>query len=237
MAATFFSTVLFFVLFVWTLPDHRNTSDYYCLRGYSAQQRVLVKNIWPDKSRFSNSPSRSISIWNKRGHICLSRPFTPDLSVAMDVERNPGPNSTLRGCALNVQRQLASATIPKASNNRATGSQHANLAGTPRSVYTRNELYDLRGSHPTPWTAPSGNFHRCPAKSEISTWTYRRSRAGRKKNNGELSTFRSSPREGHVFARPSQCPGTITIELPSSVNRYYHPVQCLTGPKSWISPS
>ena len=42
----------------------------------------------------SYNPSRPIAIWNKRGFVCLLLPFT-DLTICVDVERNPGPCCSL----------------------------------------------------------------------------------------------------------------------------------------------
>ena len=42
----------------------------------------------------SYKPSRPIAIWNKRGFVCLLLPST-DLTIFVDVERNPGPCCSL----------------------------------------------------------------------------------------------------------------------------------------------
>ena len=39
---------------------------------------------------------RSITEWTKHGQICLHLPFTIDLTIHMDVERQPGPDTNVR---------------------------------------------------------------------------------------------------------------------------------------------
>lgn len=40
----------------------------------------------------SKAPNRPICSWSKRGHKCIYLPILQDLSIFMDVERNPGPD-------------------------------------------------------------------------------------------------------------------------------------------------
>ena len=50
-----------------------------------------------------HSTRRAVSLWSKRGILCLympSAPFPIDLTICMDVQRNPGPSNQL--CKFNA---------------------------------------------------------------------------------------------------------------------------------------
>ena len=59
----------------------------YSAVGFRCSQRCDV-----------HSPKRAVSLWSKRGNLCLYLPsavFPIDLTIYMDVQRNPGPSNQL----------------------------------------------------------------------------------------------------------------------------------------------
>ena len=65
---------------------------------YSAYSRVKVGHVLLHKLRNSSFSSRPVSVWTKHAYVSLFCPFAVDLTVAMDVEINPCPNTPTSQC-------------------------------------------------------------------------------------------------------------------------------------------
>ena len=93
MAATLRTAAIFIAFFHGASTSFQNAPHFYNLRGYFGFCRVIRRQCLLHKLHSPSTSFRIISAWAKRGHICLFRPFRVDLTVAMDVETNPGPDA------------------------------------------------------------------------------------------------------------------------------------------------
>ena len=93
MAATLRTAAIFIAFFLGASTSFQNAPHFYNLRGYFGFSRVIRRQCLPHKLHSPSSSFRIISAWTKRGHICLFRSFRVDLTVAMDVEINLGPDA------------------------------------------------------------------------------------------------------------------------------------------------
>ena len=98
MAATFRKAAIFIIFLAGAFELIRNTPFFYNLRGFSAHSRVKVSHVPSHKLRNSSLSSRPVGVWTKHGYVSLFHPFAMDLTVAMDVEINPGPNTATMQC-------------------------------------------------------------------------------------------------------------------------------------------
>ena len=98
MAAMFSNVPLFYVIFLlvssigeeqkfdmFAYPSRRsicfNLSQFYCtIKRYT--------------SKSARSLTRPIGVWLKLKHNCISIPRSPDITICMDVESNPGPTTS-----------------------------------------------------------------------------------------------------------------------------------------------
>lgn len=106
------SPVLFFFLTIipnflnnkYVLKHQGSSKDHFHLEEYKVFQNSgeLGTPLWFSRTscvwRPSSTPRlhRSLSLWSKRGHLCLTKPdWDPvmALTIHMDMSRNPGPNS------------------------------------------------------------------------------------------------------------------------------------------------
>ena len=134
MAATLRKAALFIVFLAGAFVLTRNTPFFYNLRGYSAHSGVKVSHVLSHKLRNSRFSSRPVSVWTKHGYVSLFRPFAVDLTVAMDVEINPGPNTATLQCqGLDSQNQ---ATVPQLSGTVTQRQQalHDNAKQIDKSI-------------------------------------------------------------------------------------------------------
>ena len=70
----------------------RSSNLCYLAVGFRCSRRCNV-----------HSPRRTVSLWSRRGILCLYLPsvaFPIDLTICMDVQRNPGPSNQL--CKFNA---------------------------------------------------------------------------------------------------------------------------------------
>ena len=151
MAATLRKAALFIAFLAGAFKLTRNTPFFYNLRGFSAHSWVKVSHVLSHKLWNSSFSSPPVSVWIKHEYVSLFRPFAVDLTVAMDVEINPGPNTATLQCqGLDSQNQ---ATFPQLSGTfeHVVGNlryvDYANFTCdilTCRYVYSRDELYRLR---------------------------------------------------------------------------------------------
>ena len=146
MEATLRKAAIFIAFLAEAFELTRNTPFFHNLRGYSAHSRVKISHVLSHKLRNSSFSSRPVSVWTKHGYVSLFRPFAVDLTVAMDVEINPGPNTATLQCqGPDNQNQ---ATVPQLSCNLRYV-VYANFTrdiSTRRYVYSRDELYRLRSN-------------------------------------------------------------------------------------------
>ena len=98
MAATFLKVAISIIFLAGAFELIRNTPFFYNLRGFSAHSRVKVSHVPSHKLRNSSLSSRPVGVWTKHGYVSLFHPFAMDLTVAMDVEINPGPNTATMQC-------------------------------------------------------------------------------------------------------------------------------------------
>ena len=134
MAATLRKAALFIAFLAGAFELTRNTPFFYNLRGYSGHSRVKVSHVLSHKLRNSRFSSRPVSIWTKHGYVSLFRPFAVDLTVAMDVEINPGPSTATLQCqGLDSQNQ---ATVPQLSGTVTQRQQalHDNAKQIDKSI-------------------------------------------------------------------------------------------------------
>ena len=134
MAATLFALRIFTLLLVLTLTKYCHSTSYQLLSCTYIRQDTTAGNIRRRSLHSTNGPSRPITAWRKRGQICL---YKPDLTIALDVEPNPGPDTTLSGRSRDVQRESRPNLQPGKSNSTLE---------FERIVYFRNELLHLRPS-------------------------------------------------------------------------------------------
>ena len=112
MAATCTNALVFIiVLFIGTLYNCYDICYFHNLRCCCILREAPASYLMLHKSRLSTSSSRSISTWHKRGHVYLCRPFFMDLTIAMDVESNPGPNWSLDELSPNNRSQISFSSL------------------------------------------------------------------------------------------------------------------------------
>ena len=151
MAAKSFA-LLFIVFTAGFLRETYNAPYCYIRRDYFVYFKVSVRNALPCKlkiSKFPFGPICILALLHKRGHVNLFCPFPLDLTIFMDVEWNPGPDTALSGLSWNFWNQnyniLASGTLECSSSGLQN--ENANMAYNSRPiVYSRNELFNLRSS-------------------------------------------------------------------------------------------
>ena len=117
MAATLRKAALFIAFLAGAFVLTRNTPFFYNLRGYSAHSGVKVSHVLSHKLRNSRFSSRPVSVWTKHGYVSLFRPFAVDLTVGLDVEINPGPNTATLQC----QGERLIGVVELASGSRKSG--------------------------------------------------------------------------------------------------------------------
>lgn len=93
MAAMLWTPAIFIVLFLGASTSFQIAPYFYDLRAYFGFCGVIWRQSLPHKLHSPSTLFRKISAWTKCGHICLFRPFWVDLTVAMDVEINSGPDA------------------------------------------------------------------------------------------------------------------------------------------------
>ena len=113
-----------------------------------------------------------------------------DLTIAMDVESNPGPNWTLDELSPNNQSQISSSSlISEITSSEAHYANSLRTCTARRFVYSRQELLLLNPFplQSTPHVQPQGSHH-CVAKRK-----YRGTRAGKKVRDKLRSIARKIP--------------------------------------------
>lgn len=146
MAATSLIARCFLILFVFLLLNDYNSSNGFKLTCFHDRFTKLVSLIKSGRFKKSYLPSRPIGLWNKHGYIIFHRPFKPDLTIALDIEWNPGPDFMLSSGTRNIQPQSISGPMLNTSNcYAALTSPFANsLCIHRRITYSRAELLHLR---------------------------------------------------------------------------------------------
>ena len=231
MAATYSALVFLAFLVVGNIGISHISSNY-CLFGYNVAARtVSTKCGRLIKMNSSVLPSRPITRYNKHGYQCLFRPFKMDLTIDMDIERNPGPDDYV----IDIPKQNSEALVSEISN--AFGSEYGNPLLVTRSiVYTREELHRLRAqsaSLATPWSVLPGNFHICPTRSWESL-QYRGCRAGRKVKERRSCKTRNIPI--HTFGPRLRSHGHRSQRSANLVTaRQLIPLKKVTPPKTFIN--
>ena len=88
----------------YVLKHQGSSTDHFHLEKYEVFQNSCEfwTPLWFNRTSCEWRPSstprlrRSLSLWSKRGHLCLTKPdWDPvmDLTIHMDISRNPGPDS------------------------------------------------------------------------------------------------------------------------------------------------
>ena len=152
MAATLGTAVIFIAFLAGALEITLYTPYLYNLRGYSALCRVKISHVLPLKLRSSSFSSRPVSVWTKHAHVCLVRPFAVDLTVAMDVEINPGPNNVTLHCQGPVNPSQRSVSQVAGTFEHTVGnSRYADYANVTGDISTRRYVYweYLRANYPS----------------------------------------------------------------------------------------
>ena len=193
MAATLRKAAIFIAFLAGAFELTRNTPFFYNLRGYSAHSRVKVSHVPSHKLRNSSLSSRPVSVWTKHGYVSLFHPFAVDLTVAMDVEINPGPNTATLQCqGPDSQNQAIFPQLSGTFEHVVGNPRYVDYANftrdilTRRYVYSRDELYRLR-----PNTTSTSQF-RPTLNHMLRRTAYRGCRAGKRvkdKRNNSLSNI------------------------------------------------
>lgn len=85
-----------------------------------------------------HSPRRAVSLWSKRGILCLYLPsaaFPTDLTICMDVQRNPGPSNQL--CKFNAdlcRENICLINTVDHSSHLSSGFRHTYSPSTLRNL-------------------------------------------------------------------------------------------------------
>ena len=159
MAATCTNALVFIiVLFIGTLYNCNDICYFHNLRCCCILREAPASYLMLHKSRLSTSSSRSISTWHKRGHVYLCRPFFMDLTIAMDVESNPGPNWSLDELSPNNRSQTSfSSLISEITLCKFASSIHSETSC----------LFETRASSPQPFSSPINTARTAPRFSSL----------------------------------------------------------------------
>ena len=152
MAATIFSSAIFITFLALTsaiLSGKYHDSSAIC-KGSIGKQLCFDLIVNRRKLHRLPVPTRPICVWQKHGEICFFLPFShQDITIAMDIEIQPGPcshfpNST--GLSQGLQQsQPFQATIRSIVNLNLNS-----LAKHTDYKYSRQQLLELRSRTPVP---------------------------------------------------------------------------------------
>ena len=98
MAALYFSFISFIVFLVLNFCNLSKVHQDYSVNGTYFIGKPCSFNLIVKRRNFNRRavPSRPISVWQKHGEICLLLPYSHiDITVAMDVEIQPGPSNQI----------------------------------------------------------------------------------------------------------------------------------------------
>ena len=136
MAATSFSSVFITMFLVFhlliLLRIHCDSSHDDVICSFAKQNCNLIVNR-RKLYRVSAVPKRPISVWQKHGEICLYLPTSPkDITIAMDVEIQPGPCAELQ----DTKNLIAETCLPAGNRD----SSCLNFPAKNNINYSRQQL-------------------------------------------------------------------------------------------------